>query len=631
MVIHYPMCSAYGSGRANFYSGATAHGKHSYSSFTATKLANEDGYNFKLTRTGNGSNSYPNMGYPGVSRTLITPGKKYVWSAKVRCNKWTAGNLPLRNSIYSNDWAHGSTAVCSTSLADGQWHQYTRTFTLTEGLTISESNYYYITTEAYEASTQANKYYMSPRVEFYSSNQNGDGTVYDMDFDVKEVQLIEADAFPGWTDGAMSSSTVADCSGHGNDGTVSSVPPTMVSGSPRNSLAWKFNAGTYITYKVPVAMPQMTWSAWVDCTGISSYTSMDIKSGDPGGSYWLGVNTESNGLWVYRSNLYNRAVSGSITGWHHLVFTYNAGITRWYLDGTAVGSEVDMSSKDTSWPAITRTIGDSYTGSTWSGTPFLGSISDFRVFATVLSAADIKALYNAPIRVTKSGGLHSDGEITEGYTSQQFRKTGAVRCSGVSEVIAHFDNTVYFEPDGSTWLRIAHHADPGTNKFASGDTFATHVYKDTKMWFCGEIMDWVDKWEFIVHQRTTSSADAARYRFVQSVNPKTATYAQTVKANVTYNTTGYSSSTYGGLYYNGGSYSYLVGNNGNNGNWYGAIGCWADFNTGIPGWQGTTIKDGGFVDLYLRVDNVTWAGTVPGKLSLDKETKGLVLNQVVEN
>ena len=61
---------------------------------------------------------------------------------------------------------------------------------------------------------------------------------------------------------------------------------------------------------------------------------------------------------------------------------------------------------------------------------------------------------------------------------------GIVKTDLFSEVITNpFDTTIYFEPDGSAWIRIFHHNNPGNARFASTDTFTTQVYKDEDRWF----------------------------------------------------------------------------------------------------------------------------------------------------
>jgi hypothetical protein len=104
--------------------------------------------------------------------------------------------------------------------------------------------------------------------------------------------------------------------------------------------------------------------------------------------------------------------------------TFNAGVTQWYLDGVAVGSAVDFSARGTTWPSGTRTIGNSYTGSTWN-TKFNGALSDWRFYTTVLTAAQIKELYNAPISVANTGACLSE-QFTEGASGISFAKTGVV-------------------------------------------------------------------------------------------------------------------------------------------------------------------------------------------------------------
>ena len=626
LMIHYTLDNPYTTGIYNFYSGASARGDSSGSSYTKTKLADEDGYNFKLTRTGNGGNYWPNIAFPSISRTNFTAGKKYTWSAKVRCHKWTSGSLGLRSAIADNDYTNGAVNVCTPSLADGQWHQYSRAITLNEGMKIG-STFYYLTEAAYNASTETTKAYMSPKVEFYSSNQNVDGTLYDTDFDIKEVQLIESDSFPGWVDNTMASNTVRDNTGRGNDATCSGSVTTE-GGSPRNTRALKLLDTSYVQYPVPAGISQCTIAFWVKQASGGGYSTVDCLKNNPGGSMWLAVNTESSKLWAYWGGTYNR-VSGSLTAntWYHVAMTFNAGVTQWYLDGVAVGSAVDFSARGTTWPSGTRTIGNSYTGSTWN-TKFNGALSDWRFYTTVLTAAQIKELYNAPISVANTGACLSE-QFTEGASGISFAKTGVVSCNGISSLPGKYDPEVLIESDGSCWAHIGHHADPTTYKFASSDPFATGVWKDDRRFLDPSFCDNVDKWEFMVMQKADSSAAVKKYRWVQPVNPNTAVYEDVPSSAVTKNTgTGYTTFSTGGIYkFN--SSAYYVTNNGSKGNWWGAIGAWDAHQGGIPGWAGTVVKDGGFLDLYIRIDNVTFTSG-RSTCSLDKGGNGVLSPEFVE-
>lgn len=630
MMIHYTLDNPYSTGVLNFYSGTQARGLATAISdnlWTATKLANEDGYHYVGTYTGTSGNYWPSLRFPNISRTNFVAGRKYTWSAKVRCNTWssTTKKLVLRNSINGNDYSHGGVAVCSSALADGQWHQYSCTLTLTEGMQIG-STYYYLTESAYNASTQTAKGYMAPLVEFYSDSLNESGTTYTMDFDIKEVQLIESDSFPGWVDNTMATSTTRDNTGRGNDATCNGTVTTE-SGSPRNSRAYHLLDTSSLRYTLPAGISQATIAFWVKQVSGGGYSSVDT----PGGNLWLAVNTESSKLWAYWSGVYNK-ISGSLTAntWYHVAFTFNAGITQWYLNGAAVGSQVDFSSKGTTWPSGNRAIGNSYTGSSWN-TKFNGAFSDWRFYTTVLTAAQIKELYNAPISVANTGACLSE-QFTEGASGIAFAKTGVVSCNGISSLPGKYDPEVLIEPDGSCWAHIGHHADPTTYKFASGDPFATGVWKDDRRFLDASFCDNVDKWEFIAKQKTGTSAAVQKFRWVQTKNPNTAVYADVTAANVTKytNSQGYDNlgSSYGGIYkFN--SNTYYVMNNGSNGNWFGAIGCWSSWSSGIPGINGVAVADGGFLDLYIRIDNVTFTNGRTG-CSLDKAGKAVLSTEFIE-
>ena len=188
-----------------------------------------------------------------------------------------------------------------------------------------------------------------------------------------------------------------------------------------------------------------------------------------------------------------------------------------------------------------------------------------------------------------------------------FYKTGVVSADSVLDALrCPFDKQVYLEPDGSAWIRIVHHNNPASIRFASTDPFETLVYKDADRWFAAALCNSVTKWELMIIQAVNSGDTASKYRWIQTVNPMTAAFDDVAAANVTkITTTGYTTpgASYGGLYKRN-SATYLSCNNGNSGNWYGNLGGWTVWSTGIPGYNGVAIASG-YIDLYLRLDGVS--------------------------
>lgn len=173
-------------------------------------------------------------------------------------------------------------------------------------------------------------------------------------------------------------------------------------------------------------------------------------------------------------------------------------------------------------------------------------------------------------------------------------------------IVNRYDPLTYVEPDGSAWIRIFHHNDPANNGiFSSTDSFDTSVYLDNNRWFNVALCNYLsDNWELMIKQKILDTDDEIKYRWIQNYNPMTATYEQVTVDNVTRITTdGYSShDSCGGLYKHS-SHTYICASNATSTDWFGAVGCYELYNSGIPGYALTTITTG-YMDLYLRVDNI---------------------------
>ena len=204
---------------------------------------------------------------------------------------------------------------------------------------------------------------------------------------------------PNWSDGVE-----RDTSGFGNNGTVTGHLPALVQDCPtRNRGSYEFNGDTYVG-NIPNTISSdaaaLSFSCWVksDISFSSSTVYFGLFSNrgtGPGVSLWLkktrNVRFDCGNLGIETSakELYDGE-------WHFLAGTYTKSTEKaLYIDGKQV---------------LTQTGADSITGMSdimnigqitivgTTGTPTLsqnrmhGCVSDFRLYASALSQADIQEI-----------------------------------------------------------------------------------------------------------------------------------------------------------------------------------------------------------------------------------------------
>ena len=99
----------------------------------------------------------------------------------------------------------------------------------------------------------------------------------------------------------------------------------------------------------------------------------------------------------------------SLDTWYHITCTVVNKTCSVYVNGTLT-KQFNLNNDLGVVSFVNTYIGKS----NWNADPlFHGKISDFRIYATVLSDADIKELYNSPISVTNTGALITLGEFKE--------------------------------------------------------------------------------------------------------------------------------------------------------------------------------------------------------------------------
>lgn len=213
-----------------------------------------------------------------------------------------------------------------------------------------------------------------------------------------------------------------DSSGYCHDGTLSPTPPTFDSDSARYSGCMKFSSNyihcglssLYPTDEITVA-----WWGYMDSWGSSRPISCtetggwNFEQGDGGG--WR-FPVYKNGIgYVY--SVPAKKWADYTSGWHFFVGTFDGYVSRIYVDG-----ELDSTSTNGS-PTVKATImyranvpiyiGCEANGANPSSPYFNGKLSDIRIYATALSADDIKELYTTSVSIDDHHNIYAR-ELVEG-------------------------------------------------------------------------------------------------------------------------------------------------------------------------------------------------------------------------
>ena len=189
-----------------------------------------------------------------------------------------------------------------------------------------------------------------------------------------------------------SGTTWTDLSTNGNDGTISGATHTSGAGG-----YFSFDGSTdhIITGLTRGDLGNtLTIVVWYKYTGSSNRTYTAIIGGKESGSgteFFIGKNTGNTNIGVQDGNYSSTFVTGSNAfdgNWHQIVYTYDSGTGKIYLDGTLKSSGSFTKCND----AEEIMIGIEFEGSNY---PFLGNMSQIVMYTKVLSAAEVAQNFNA--------------------------------------------------------------------------------------------------------------------------------------------------------------------------------------------------------------------------------------------
>lgn len=319
--------------------------------------------------------------------TNIGAGNKYTISFEAKSNvagKQMHTGLYYTNSSGTTNFHDGTPTVDLTT----DWKTYSFTFTLGTNADLSKGG----------------------RVYVYGHTGNIAGTAY-----IRNYQLEAKDHMTPYSTNTRTDEIVYDCSGRGYH-SVSRGNLTVSADSERNNYCTNFPANNSIKFRSPYGatttqLTDFSVAMWLKLANNSgtykTVFSTWFGNNASGTMGWLGVNTENKDLWFYNGK-YHGVGTGAypLNEWHHIVMTYKDGAAQWYMDGEAYGSPItDTTGYVNAYEFFG--LGDSYTGSSWNGADFTGSISDFRFYGIAIPATAVKDLYNNSATIDHEGNFHA--------------------------------------------------------------------------------------------------------------------------------------------------------------------------------------------------------------------------------
>lgn len=188
-----------------------------------------------------------------------------------------------------------------------------------------------------------------------------------------------------------------DCSGYCNNGKRIGTF-TWNNDAPKYQVSTNFNNTTNITssntYDTTLILPEYTIAVWVKISSLPSTASyfykglIDLYFSTSGNlSYMCGISPSSGS---------GSSIAYTLGEWVYMVITRDSvGVFTVYINGV----NEDTMTRDMYARYTTDVLG--YNNS------FTGQLSDFRIYATALSADDIKSLYQDSAYIDSSGNIYS--------------------------------------------------------------------------------------------------------------------------------------------------------------------------------------------------------------------------------
>lgn len=330
-------------------------------------------------------------------------------------------------------WYAGSSNSGLTQRKIGQWYHYAFTIDYTTGI----SNFY-VDGTLFKTTTNVNKaHYIRPGASQFLLRESAlnssinDFRLYDHCLSAAEVREISQGLILHYKLDNITNG-IQDSSGYNHNGIIHGTI-TLQNNTPRYTRCISTNANdTYIDAGiVKTAERKFSFNLWANSTSLPTGAKyLIIKLNDT--TYFnfgrTGNSGSSGQFLIFNGSNYigvNGGFSFPTGEWHMWSGTFDGTTVKVYQDGQLLKSSTATSNYGYTLPEKAFILG---TGSAAQ----LGSISDVRVYCSVLSDEEILQLYQLGAKIDNKQNLHTF-ELIEDESSIKVTKRGQVKCDDLTE------------------------------------------------------------------------------------------------------------------------------------------------------------------------------------------------------
>jgi len=223
---------------------------------------------------------------------------------------------------------------------------------------------------------------------------------------IDSASVLRSDTIVWYKFNETTGTTASDASGNGNNGTLNGGA-SFVAGQTTNALSLNGSTG-YVSAPAGVisSLTDFTISAWIKMTSTSQFTRVwDFGTGTSAYMFLTPYAAGNVPRFSITTSGYSaeQQINGTsalpVGSWVHVVVTLSGNTGTLYINGTAVGTNNNITIKPTNLGNTTQ----NYIGrSQFSGDPYFnGLIDDFRIYGRALSSTEVSSLTNGAMKSAK--------------------------------------------------------------------------------------------------------------------------------------------------------------------------------------------------------------------------------------